>query len=54
MKCQSVLIFLENGAIKFFGLVSQGTLNLICDRLSVKFLIFLTLLKTTRGLLNRF
>ena len=36
MKCQSTLIFLENGAIIFFGMVRQGTLNLICDRLSVK------------------
>ena len=40
MKCQSFLIFLENGVTKFFGMVSQGTLNLICDGLSVKIDIF--------------
>ena len=27
MKCQSALIFVENGAMKYFGMVSQGTLN---------------------------
>ena len=30
------LTFLENAAIKNFGMVSQGTLNSICDQLSVK------------------